>query len=392
MRNQDQTNPNQTPAVLCQKGANLNAQSTLAHILLSGCFLLLCASPAIPCSSFLMKQGNTQWMGKSYDWHDGNGLLIVNKRHVKKVAFLPSRLLKPARWTSRFGSVTFTQYGREHPLGGINEKGLAIEILWLNKTRHGTPSRTRPSVNELQWIQYHLDTSATVPQMIAQARKLQIVRMYAQVHYFACDPQGRCATFEILNGTLTIHHSSTLPVPAITNNTYKQSLRDFKRVGGMTKQPRVPLHNGSLARFSRIGVALRTSPPKNAGPKPVFQLLQKVYIRGYSQWQIAYNMTQPALYFRASAKAKSWRAITLSKLRFSCRTPMRAIDLRGTIGKRPALKWQPYTIQLNNQLVRRSLGRLHRHRGMPFPPMFVKTFLAYPSTTICQPPHKKPTK
>jgi choloylglycine hydrolase len=26
-------------------------------------------------------------------------------------------------WTSRYGSITFNQYGREFPSGGINEKG-----------------------------------------------------------------------------------------------------------------------------------------------------------------------------------------------------------------------------------------------------------------------------
>ena len=39
-------------------------------------------------------------------------------------------------WTSKFGNVTFNQYGKEFPTGGMNENGLVIELMWLNEARY----------------------------------------------------------------------------------------------------------------------------------------------------------------------------------------------------------------------------------------------------------------
>ena len=68
---------------------------------------------------------------------------------------------KPFTWTSRFGSLTFNQYGREFPSGGINEKGLVVELMWLDDTRYPAPDG-RGELPTLQWIQYQLDTAANV--------------------------------------------------------------------------------------------------------------------------------------------------------------------------------------------------------------------------------------
>ena len=35
----------------------------------------------------------------------------------------------PASWVSKYGSVTFNQYGRELPTGGMNEAGLVVETI-----------------------------------------------------------------------------------------------------------------------------------------------------------------------------------------------------------------------------------------------------------------------
>ena len=43
----------------------------------------------------------------------------------------------------------------------MNERGLAIEVLWLNETEY-TAKDERPYLNELEWVQYILDTCETV--------------------------------------------------------------------------------------------------------------------------------------------------------------------------------------------------------------------------------------
>src|SRR5215468_3296311 len=70
------------------------------------------ARPAAACTTFLLERGGQRVMGKSYDWHMGQGLVIVNKRGVAKQSLPAKPGDRPARWISRHASVTFNQYGR----------------------------------------------------------------------------------------------------------------------------------------------------------------------------------------------------------------------------------------------------------------------------------------
>ena len=70
------------------------------------------AAPA--CSTFFLPNGGRPLLGRNFDWHIGNGLLLVNRKDFTKTAISYG---KPAQWTSRHGSITFNQY-RYHGLCG----------------------------------------------------------------------------------------------------------------------------------------------------------------------------------------------------------------------------------------------------------------------------------
>jgi penicillin V acylase-like amidase (Ntn superfamily) len=75
------------------------------------------------CTSFCFCTGDTVLFGNTLDWYFSDGLVMVNKHNVSKTALgFPN----PARWTSKYGSVTINQWGREFPMRGLNEAGLAI--------------------------------------------------------------------------------------------------------------------------------------------------------------------------------------------------------------------------------------------------------------------------
>lgn len=86
------------------------------------------------CTTFCLKNDGEVLFGKNYDWMIGDGLLFVNKRGVVKAATAEGAP-HPAKWVSKYGSVTFNQYGRENPSGGMNESGLVIELMWLDDAR-----------------------------------------------------------------------------------------------------------------------------------------------------------------------------------------------------------------------------------------------------------------
>src|SRR5579871_2714145 len=130
---------------------------------------------ATACTAFeLNPQGGKHHVvfGRNYDWPVEVGLVLVNKHDMKKTALLMNGG-RPATWTARYGSLTFNQFGRDLPNGGINEAGLVIEVLWLNETGYAAPDK-RPSLNALTWIQYQLDTAASVADVLASDRQVRV--------------------------------------------------------------------------------------------------------------------------------------------------------------------------------------------------------------------------
>src|SRR3954467_13456593 len=170
------------------------------------------------CTTFLLADRAERVVGKSYDWTMGQGMVLVNKRGVAKQSLVIRPGDVPARWVSRHASVTFNQYGRELPNGGMNDAGLIVEVMWLDSSTY-EPRDERPSVNELQWIQVQLDSFASVAEMKAAAARLRASPAYAKVHYLACDRSGDCAAFEHVGGKLVV----TPGAKVLTNHTYAES-------------------------------------------------------------------------------------------------------------------------------------------------------------------------
>ena len=126
--------------------------------------------PADACTTFMLSRGGEHVVGKSYDWFMGQGLVIVNKRGVAKQSLPAKPGDRAAQWVSRHASVTFNQYGREFPAGGMNDAGLVVEVMWLDSSEYERADR-RPSLNELQWIQYQpVPLPASLRQPCLQAR------------------------------------------------------------------------------------------------------------------------------------------------------------------------------------------------------------------------------
>ncbi len=129
-------------------------------------FICLMPQAGQPCTNFFLDHQDQLLFGRSFDWHVDNSLLIVNKRNVSKTALISKKSNQtPAKWTSRYGSITFNQVGREIPFGGMNEAGLVVEILLFKKGEYPAPD-SRPAINKYQWIQYQLDNFSTVEEVI----------------------------------------------------------------------------------------------------------------------------------------------------------------------------------------------------------------------------------
>ena len=304
------------------------------------------------CTTFQLRHEDQVFVGKNYDWMVEDGLIIVNKRGVSKTAFKPTaddnESGTPAAWTSRYGSITFNQYGRELGPGGMNEAGLVVESMGLFRN---TPNRKYPDPDNRdfvvagQWRQYQLDNFATVKDVIESDA---IVRISPQkgihTHFIVSDKAGNCATIEFLDGKMVCHTNETLPYRALTNNTYDVSL-------GHLKKDEIPEPDTykSIERFIRAArMVKRYNSETSTSPiEYAFGILSSVSwsvdrdwqgtpYTSNTRWSIVYDQENLNIHFRTHGNPKI-RVIRLASFDFSCQTPVQVLNITAIYGlKSPA--------------------------------------------------------
>jgi penicillin V acylase-like amidase (Ntn superfamily) len=188
------------------------------------------------CTTLAVKDGEAMMYGRSYDRGMRDALIFVNKINVNKQAQVFGNA---AKWTSKYASITFNQYGQDFPLGGMNEKGLIIEVMILKPEMTYSPEN-KPEVNETQWVQYQLDTAASLGEVINNIPELAIAPTSVNLHYLVCDTKS-CATIEFENNNPVIHKGDSLgvlvdgkfvPVRALSNSPYQSSIKALKKYSG----------------------------------------------------------------------------------------------------------------------------------------------------------------
>jgi penicillin V acylase-like amidase (Ntn superfamily) len=323
---------------------------------------LVCSSAhqSLACTTFCLKSKGEVLFGKNYDWMIGDGLVFVNKRGVTKVATSEGST-NPAKWVSKYGSVTFNQYGRENPSGGMNEAGLVIELMWLDDSQY-PKADARPSVGTLEWIQYQLDNSATVAEVIRNAGKVRI-SSEVKLHYLVNDKAGNTATVEFLNGQLVAHTGENLPVPALTNDTYEKSLNYLKTTS--IERTRT---NRSLDRFARA--ARKTGEFDKQGKSGTeavnyaFEILSNVAQEGYTQWSIVYDQKRGKIYFR-TLQSPQIRMIDTKSFDYSCGSVVRILDVNSKESGDVTSSLTDYTRRANRDLIERSFNGTDFLKAVP---------------------------
>jgi penicillin V acylase-like amidase (Ntn superfamily) len=319
----------------------------------------------ILCTTFLL--GGV--VGKSYDWGMGQGLVLVNKRGVAKQALPMKPGDKPARWVSKHASITFNQYGREMPNGGMNDAGLVVEVMWLDASEFEKPD-DRPSVSELQWIQYQLDSFASVDEMVKSADQLRVSLIYGKVHYLACDKTRACASFEYVKGKQVV----TPGAKVLTNHTYA----DAKTYAA--RQESIPNGGGSLDRFVRAGRLAEQRAGASSQVIAAFTVLDSV--RGSdSQWNIVYDPVALKVHFRTLTNKKI-KSLDFGSFDKSCASAVKLLDIDADLEGDVTARFVPYNDEANRKLIERSV----RDIAGKLPKGAVDQVVKYPSMLACSAP------
>jgi penicillin V acylase-like amidase (Ntn superfamily) len=354
-------------------------------------YLLAPAAVVSACSAFCLRDGGHVLVGKNFDWYTGEGFLSLNARYVSKTALVQPPEL-PLHWTATYGSVTFNQIGREFPFGGMNEAGLVVELLWLTDTRYPPPD-ARPALNELQWVQYQLDTAQSVADVLRSDAALRITQPHAAVHYFVCDRAGTAATVEFLDGRLVAHTGAALPVAVLTNSSYARSLDYLSAQRGFGARRESASSPSSLDRFVRAATMVQrvtaSVPPSLVDA--AFGLLDAVAQGSLTQWRIVYDVENLQIVFNTQARQHA-QTVAFNELDFACATPRKIMELNGE----QAGQFITYDTAQGQTLLQRVVSRLVDAGFFRQAPAAneIGQFARYPDSVVCRPeePGKEATE
>lgn len=304
-------------------------------------------SAAMGCTAFVLRHGGRILAGKNLDWPVGDGIVLANPRGLEKAGWSNGGET-PASWVSRYASVTFNQLGRELPLGGMNEAGLVVEELSYAPARY-PPRDGRPAVNELQWIQYQLDTHATVGDVVADTA-VRIAPLLFGLHYMVADASGEVAVIEFLDGARVVHVGEAIPVAVLANDTYGNLLRYLGFHVGFGGERVVGPGPESPERFVRAAMAVRRlegSERPGVTFESAFAVLDDV-AQEDTQWSIVYDPVRLEVRYHTRANPRV-RSVKLREFSGDCvdAPPGSHIDHPEVPGR----AWSPWDSEQNGRLV-----------------------------------------
>lgn len=322
------------------------------------------------CSAFF-SDGESKLLAKNFDWSSGQGYIIKNKKGQTKFAY-GLRGSNQAHWTSKYGSITFNQIGKEFPYGGMNEKGLVVEQLWMSESIY--QDNGNQSISELEWIQFQLDNYATVDELIQGINKLSI-KPIVTVHYFIADQSGNSAVIDFVDAK-TIVSRKLGKNQVITNETFLSSESYFEA-------NRLKIDKNSRTHFDRfcqIKNALSSLDVKS--PEQAFEILGESAEnrRNYkTYWSIVYDLSKLEVHFK-SLSNRSLKKIKISDLDFTEQSDLEAFEMNTD-----SLQLKPYTFEINEKLFHAALKMMNlkmdqslgaKHQMEPNEQRIDKTFQA----------------
>ena len=344
------------------------------------CLIIVCLSSNVyPCTTFCIKDHENIIFGRNLDFSTGFGHVIINKRNVTKTAlvFPPEN---PMTWTSKYGSITFNQMGREFPYGGMNEAGLVIDQMWLDKTKY-PESDNRYGLSELQWIQYQLDNSITINDVIASDTLVRVSFQSQPIHFLLCDKQGDVATIEYINGKLVYHKDKDLPVTVLANNTYEESIDYTKKFIEFGGNDTIPKTNKSLDRFVLAASMVKEFDESKSGDiiDYSFNILDTVSQGEYTFWSIVYDIANMKIHYKTYGNRET-RVISLEDFNFSCELPVLITDIENNIDSIEE-DFIVYNTNLNRELIENTFGHVEFLKNVP--PEARDAIARYPESLIC---------
>ena len=332
------------------------------------------------CTTFSLKREEHITLGQSYDFYYGHGLVIANKKGIKKIALCegltPENIydenVKAPRWVSKYGSITFNQFGREIPTCGVNEKGLSVTSMW-HDTDNLPGTREENSITELQWIQYQLDCYSDVKELLENLDVPGLRTEIYPMHYTVCDKSGHSAIIEIKDGKLTAYNS--MENYACSNAGIIQSIEHSKQYYNRKpesiriNQPILDRAAKALLMTKQFNESSDFNEPieysfkvldavsLQVGFKALFKWLGKGIPPSQTFWQIVFDLKNMKIYFKTKEN-RNIRIIDVLAFDYSSGSEVKVFDVNDGADADVTCQFHNYLRSDNERIVRTSFKPL----------------------------------
>ena len=310
-------------------------------------FSLLMPNHVSACSTFKLQKGIRLIYGHNLNEGDIGvpGLVFVNKRGIFKTGRTWSELISKEQlnpsshcWISRYGSITFNNFGRDFPDGGMNEAGLYI---WeMNENADYPKNENLPKLNQMNWMQYILDNYSTTREAIQCASEIEIDGW--GWHFFVGDALGNTAAVAFIDGKVVVHQGEDMPVPSLFNTPYDRELELLKYYKGFGGQYEPDLYDPEVPRFVKSAVMIRDYEPDQNIVDYGFEMLNNLMVNDVPEWSIVFDVRDRNVYFKTRINPEI-KSFSMDDVDFSNESPVLILNMDIKNGGDVFNQLHPYT-------------------------------------------------
>lgn len=327
------------------EGVLMNAllKSAIAVLLSAG----LIHAQALACTRVVYLGPDERILtGRTFDWKSPiNSNLWVFPRGMKRDGAAGPRSIA---WTSRYGSLIVSGYDIS-TVDGMNEKGLATNLLWLADADYPEDDGKTPRLSISLWAQYFLDNFGSVAEAVDHIRANPINLATGEVpgqpgrlttvHLSLSDATGDSAILEWVDGEQAIHHSRDHRV--MTNEpVYAEQLAITRYWKGVNAREFLPGTNRASDRFVRasnyIDAVVQSDDPRIAAAA-VFSVIRNASVPlgismedapnlSTTRWRVVADHKDKRFYLE-SAVSPNVFWVDLARLDLRAGAPVKKLDL-----------------------------------------------------------------
>ncbi len=289
-----------------------------------------------PCSTFGILNDGKPVYGHNLNQGDIGvpGMIFINKRNVFKKGKSWRNLIsgvnstKDFCWISRYGSVTFNNFGRDLPDGGMNEKGLFIWEM-SDDTRYPRKD-SLPWLNQMSWMQYVLDNCTSTSEALDCAQKFNIDGW--GWHFFIGDAGGNMAALEFIDGQTVIHQGDQMPVTALLNEPYEREMELLNYFEGFGGDYPIRFDDPETPRIAKAARLLQGFSPGKDAVACGLDMLKKLKVNDEPEWSVLFQPSTSDIFYYTRTNPEL-RRFCMKDIDFSNSGPVLILDIENGSGE-----------------------------------------------------------